>query len=383
MRRLPITRASVLAGLITAGGVVIALALGGGAIFSPGGLHAGDRSVETLGGVTSHAALGTSCNACHAPPGAAKPMATRCLDCHTDVARTLADTTTLHGSLDNARSCMSCHTEHRGATGLITRFTAMRTQHVRFGFALDAHARTAAGTPFTCANCHRPESYRFEPKQCASCHQDYQAAFVAKHVATWGANCQSCHDGVDRFSRGQFTHATTKYPLDGAHVKVSCQSCHLNVTRLASFADAPGTCLGCHVKDDKHRGEFGKDCASCHTTLTWKGATFDHKVFPVDHGRNGASSCATCHKDASNYKSYTCYGCHAHTPERVAAQHRDEVRGQDLANCVRCHAGGRGGEGEGDEHEGRRGRREDHASLSNTLRATSVARRMLATRGRG
>jgi hypothetical protein len=159
-----------------------------------------------------------------------------------------------------------------------------------------------------------------------------------------------------------FSHDGTKYPLTGAHKRTPCASCHVGVTKLAQYAQAPATCNGCHARDDKHRGTLGANCASCHTTDTWKGAKFEHDVFPVDHGRRGASSCATCHPSTKDYKQYTCYGCHEHSPARVQAQHRGEVRTSNLDNCIACHAGGRreegeGGEGgEGGEHEGRRRR---------------------------
>ena len=82
---------------------------------------------------------------------------------------------------------------------------------------------------------------------------------------------------------------------------------------------------------------------------------FDHE-FPLDHGSRGrASECSVCHQDAPrSYRTYTCYGCHEHSPARVAAEHREEgVR--NLDDCVRCHATGREHEGRGERGERRRG----------------------------
>jgi len=278
------SRLSLMMAAVAAVGVGATYAASGGAMFSPGALHAGDASREQLGGVTSHAALSTQCGACHATPGSDRPMAARCLECHTDIKSEIADSTTLHSALSDARACMNCHTDHLGATASLTRMDGSRTAHERLGFALDgAHARVA------CAKCHQPDSVG------------------------------------------------------------------------GRFAKAPNTCNGCHARDDKHRGEFGADCASCHSTTTWEDARFEHSVFPLDHGGEGRISCETCHTDRRNYKQYTCMGCHEHSPERVAAQHRGEVRSTNLADCLRCHAGGRGehGErGEREEHHGRRRRRE-------------------------
>ena len=70
---------------------------------------------------------------------------------------------------------------------------------------------------------------------------------------------------------------------------------------------------------------------------------FDHdKSFLLDADHK--VQCSTCHTK-NNYSTYTCYGCHEHTPDRIRAEHREEgIR--DLDNCVRCH---RSAEGEGSE----------------------------------
>jgi hypothetical protein len=342
------SRASLVVALTTGLGLAAAYATSGSTIFSPGGLHAGDSGSTLLGGVSSHAALESRCGECHAGPLSGRPMADRCLTCHLDIQAELRDTSTLHGGLQNAQACIQCHTEHLGATGALTRLQGLGDAHAQFGFALDAHVTTANRAAFTCPDCHDAGSFRFEARRCESCHRDYQRSFVDQHVAAWGSECQACHDGRDRFGAGGFAHDTTRFPLDGGHLTATCTSCHTRAKRLADFAEAPTTCFECHRAEDTHRGSFGTDCASCHTTQTWEGATFDHDKFPIDHGARDPSPCKTCHTDAKDYKSYTCYGCHEHTPSRVQAQHRGEVRTTNLDDCVQCHGGGRGGE-EGEE----------------------------------
>ena len=109
---------------------------------------------------------------------------------------------------------------------------------------------------------------------------------------------------------------------------------------VAMAGDAPATCVGCHEKDDTHRGTMGADCGSCHGTTRWGDATFAHEAFPLDHGREGRIPCRTCHEDPANYTSYTCYNCHEHSRERVARDHRGEVRRANLDDCLACHRGG-------------------------------------------
>jgi hypothetical protein len=49
-------------------------------------------------------------------------------------------------------------------------------------------------------------------------------------------------------------------------------------------------------------------------------------------------TCQTCHPNGTS--TYTCLGCHFHTPANVQAQHEGQSASQ-LANCIRCHPGGR------------------------------------------
>ena len=46
------------------------------------------------------------------------------------------------------------------------------------------------------------------------------------------------------------------------------------------------------------------------------------------------NTCRTCHE--TSLSTYTCYGCHEHTPQNVIPKHSEEgIR--DLTNCARCH----------------------------------------------
>jgi hypothetical protein len=281
-------------------------------------------------------------------------MSERCLDCHTDIAVEVTDTNALHGALDGVRACLGCHTEHRGRSASLTRFDGSGAAHDRFGFSLAAHRRTAGGRPFACTDCHAGRSFRFAAASCVSCHRDYQADFLNRHLFAWGSDCRACHDGGDRFSRGRFSHDTTGFPLTGRHGQRDCADCHAGSRALAAFRSAPTDCVGCHRADDTHRGDFGTDCAACHGTDSWESARFDH-TFPLDHGDGGRIPCRTCHEQPRNWKSYTCYGCHEHTPQRIRREHLEEGIERNLDDCVRCHATGRKEEG---ERGGERGERE-------------------------
>lgn len=313
MRRAGSTRWGILVALVALTGSSLSWYLSGGAIFSPGGLNAEPDSTP-LGGVVSHAALGTRCGACHAVPFSGRTMQGLCLECHTEITAELRDSASLHGSLAQGGSCISCHTEHHGPRASLTR--------------LDGGG---AGMP---------------------------EGFLAGHVRAYGSACGACHRKNDPFVRRRFNHDSTAYPLTGAHFRVTCEECHAGTRDLAGFKNAPTDCNSCHQKVDKHRGGFGSDCASCHEPTSWEAASFEHS-FPISHGGRGRVTCRTCHDTQGDWKRYTCYGCHEHTPARVAAEHREEgMGGRDLSDCVRCHSTGREHEG-GEGHRGREGSDDD------------------------
>lgn len=299
------TRWGILVALFSLGASALAWTLSGGAVFSPGALNTTRDDSLRLGGILSHAELSHRCGACHPAPLSGTTMSERCVECHTDIAAQRADSTTLHGSLEGTGACLTCHTEHRGADGELTRF---------------------AGTG--------------------------ARGFLRTHVETWGNNCKACHSGANQLGRKSFQHDSTSYPLTGEHRRVACAQCHTSVRTLAGFREAPSDCAACHTRDDRHRGGFGRDCAACHETTSWEGARFDH-TFPIDHGERGRVACRTCHTEQGSWKSYTCYGCHEHSPARVMAKHREEGIGRNLDDCVRCHATGREEEGEGEHGHGR------------------------------
>jgi hypothetical protein len=317
-----------------------------------------------------------------------------CAGCH-PTARALA------GFTEAPTTCQGCHAaddKHKGAFGEgcanchgtdrwdDARLSGSPEVHEKLGFSLDAHQRTASGAAFACKDCHTGGSYRNARTSCADCHREEEPKFMAAHIAAFGDGCLACHDGKDRYGARQFSHDTTGMPLTGAHQRIPCTDCHAGARTPADFSRGATECATCHQKEDRHRGRLGTDCGACHNTRTWEGARFDHarttsacvschrnddrhggrlgtdcaachntrswegaglrhSFFPLDHGGRGTIACRTCHADAPNYKTYTCYGCHEHNRDRVLRQHAEEGTPRDIDNCVRCHRGGGGHEG--------------------------------------
>jgi hypothetical protein len=170
-----------------------------------------------------------------------------------------------------------------------------------------------------CKNCHVRFDKRAQDRLCLDCHKPV-AADVARREGMHGRikidSCRACHTdhkgrdvNIAAFDERKFDHALTDFALRDAHRAVKCDSCHAPGRK---FRDAPGECLGCHRKEDKHKGALGPNCASCHGEANWKDIRFDHgatRFRLLD--KHASVACTACHKTA-DFKNapLTCIGCH-------------------------------------------------------------------------
>ena len=191
--------------------------------------------------VGAHAKLG--CFDCHTAAVATQKLESRCASCHQvdDVHR---------GKLGT--DCAACH-------GTVAWRTDLHFDHDRTGFPL---AGLHVAVP--CEQCHLTPEYRDTPRNCGDCHGANDV-----HKGSLGRDCARCHSPVE-WSVWQFDHAKeTRFPLTGAHAALACAACH---RRPPEQVKLHTDCAGCHSQDDVHAGQFGRDCAKCHTTRTFKGA---------------------------------------------------------------------------------------------------------------
>lgn len=209
------------------------------------------------------------------------------------------------------------------------------------GGLMKAHAAIASD----CFACHQPLRGSTAEK-CTTCHEpDRIGLFTTRgrpierhatgfHQALLDRDCMACHTDHAGADARRALHAFS-HELIEPHTRSQCASCHRK------------------PDDGLHRG-VRENCSACHSTTAWKPATFDHaRYFVLDRDHDVA--CSTCH-DQDRYTTYTCYGCHEHTPARIRAEHRDEgIR--NVENCVECHRSA----DEPDErgHGGRRGGKDD------------------------
>jgi hypothetical protein len=307
----------------------------------------------------AHAAV--QCDQCHTQlaTGIFYGLSTRCDSCH---LKNWQNTTNpphpASGPAFASANCQGCHN--------FDSWLGANFNHSTTGFPLTgAHATTP------CALCHVNNNYNLTSANtdCYGCHtSDWNSTqtlggLVPNHVAAAFPTslCSTCHDTI-AWSDGKFDHSTTGWPLTGAHqmppapgsaIK-GCTDCHIN--NNYSLTAANTACYGCHQADwnstqttgglvpNHIAAGFPTTCDSCHTTVSWLNATFEHTYFPIPHY---SSVCSDCHQVSTNYSSFTCINCHttaAHQQIPTTNQHAgvaNFVYGP--TTCYNCHKNGGAG----------------------------------------
>jgi len=337
--------------------------------------------------IQGHAKYESDCASCHKPYDKAAQSGL-CKDCHKEIAKDVNEKHGFHGLMKEEKACKECHTEHKGRDANISKLITTDFDHSITGFVLkgghlnskvlckDCHSplkkyrqaptkcngcherddkhKGSLGTDCAscheekdwktthfdhgkthfpllgkhidvkCKDCHLLESYKDTPKQCYACHKKDD-----KHKENFGTKCEDCH--TDRqWKEITFDHdKVTKYPLLGKHHETKCVSCHTGNLYKDKLKT---TCISCHQKDDKHKGNFGPKCESCHNEREWKELLFDHDKktkFPL-LGKHHGIKCSSCHKgDVYKDKLKTdCYSCH---------QKDDKHKGNFGPKCEDCH----------------------------------------------
>lgn len=181
----------------------------------------------------------TPCSGCH--PGARPRLRftvakQACADCHANPHGTQFQTEMAKGG------CAACHTA--------LDWHQPQIDHSRWPLA-GAHKRTA------CAACHgeakagaSPAAYRGIPRDCEGCHDDIHAGQFRQTQPIKA--CKTCH-GTETFAIARtFDHRTTRYPLEGKHVALTCDRCHTpatlrNGTTAVRWRLGYTKCKDCHA----------------------------------------------------------------------------------------------------------------------------------------
>lgn len=251
--------------------------------------------------INAHAGL--QCKDCHQREDFKDAFANGCIDCHREEDD--------HQGR-NGGECASCH---QPKTWRDNSF-----DHAKTGFALqESHSG------LNCSACHKAASAADVPDSCGSCH-----TLDDSHAGELGDNCGSCHTATDWVASLRFDHDLSSFPLTGLHATVACESCHSNNL----FKSTPEQCIDCHRGDDIHQDTLGDRCGTCHTSNSWRSATFDHDL-QTDFkllGGHKTIECSECHRsglaEAADTSS-SCGTCHAKD---------DNHDGQFGKQCGQCHS---------------------------------------------
>lgn len=244
-----------------------------------------------------------------------------------------SSSTNPHGELPEGLACSDCHT---------TESWLMRDDadfdHGRFGgFDL-----TGSHADVTCVGCH--ERLTFDDldsgqSDCASCHTDV-------HQGTIGRPCASCHTTTSFSDLDIGIVHPADFPLEGAHLQTSCESCHTDDLGGA-FRALDRECATCHMDEyasapliDHVALGFSTDCTECHSTLDFRDVPFDHVQISGGFelvGRHTAIECTACHSGPDGTVPDNPAG-----PEDCVACHIDDYQDEHggsgfPTDCTACH----------------------------------------------
>jgi len=240
------------------------------------------------------------CESCHTE-NMSKELSIECVTCHiiNDV----------HGARYGDR-CQDCHTAQGWDKG--------KFNHDQTDFPLrNSHKEVV------CDACHKEPIFDKEMKtDCFSCHEKDD-----QHRSQNGRLCNDCHL-TTKWKEFRFDHDTTDFPLKGTHKDLECTSCHKeNIYK----EELKTVCVGCHVQDDVHMEDQGKECDDCHSEEGWnKKIIFDHDMtgFPLV-GLHATAPCEECHlSQVYTDAKLSCDSCHK----------LDDVHEKKLGTrCIQCH----------------------------------------------
>ncbi len=272
----------------------------------------------------------------HVPPLTGAHVASACSGCHrrTDAAvSAAAGATTAVRFVGTPSACVDCHGDPHGGQFRATDPSCSSChdtgcfQPSRYDFAARHPPLVGAHARATCRDCHlapsaeEPVRWVGTPTECADCHVDPHAG----QFRPGPGGCADCHT-EERFAPSRLTATRHQPPLDGAHLAVACNRCHLpDANEVRRFAATPQTCKSCHA--DPHGGQLtrhGNDCSSCHRSAErWLPVAFDHardSRFALD-GVHARLACSACHPrtrlpDGREQTHYVplgveCRDCHA------------------------------------------------------------------------
>ena len=177
-----------------------------------------------------------------------------------------------HVSAKFSQSCEQCHNT--------TSWSNASFNHNATAFPLTGMHTVP---PRQCTDCHVNNNYNLTVTTCVSCHlKDFQGTTNPNHVTSnFPQTCEQCHNTTS-WLNATFNHSSTGFALTGSHAAPPrlCSDCHVNNNyNLTNTA-----CVSCHQNGlqqrghprKSHRSWFPNTCETCHDTILWTDAIFNH-----------------------------------------------------------------------------------------------------------
>ncbi|MBZ5526203.1 MAG: hypothetical protein LAP21_28630 [Acidobacteriia bacterium] len=266
------------------------------------------------------------CSQCHVN-GVFKGTPTQCVACHLSNFQKTTNPNHVTGGFP--QTCEQCHNTASWQPSTFNHNTQTK-------FPL-----TGAHVGLACTQCHANGRFVGTPTDCFSCHSStFKTTTNPNHVtAGFPTDCSLCHSTANWLS-ATFDHSKTLFPLTGAHVGLSCNSCHAS----GVFVGLSTACVSCHLANFQKTTSpnhvtsgFPTDCQVCHTTSAWVPSVFDHSktVFPLT-GAHLSVACANCHVGGRYAGTPTdCYSCHKTAYQTVT--NPNHVAAAFPTTCQTCH----------------------------------------------
>jgi hypothetical protein len=240
-----------------------------------------------------------------------------------------------------AANCATCHNP--------TLWTNVVFNHAATGWALTgSHQLAPVGKVVACTDCHKGNNYTFTAANtdCYGCHQtawNSTPSFggaVPNHISAGfpatASACATCHP-ITQWADGKFDHTAFGFPLTNSHALVAnggkapgCTSCHINNNYNLQIAPTDCGNSQCHLTTWQQTNNpvhpsagapfAAANCSTCHNTITWTTAIFDHSTT--------GWALAGSHQLAPAGKVIACTDCHVGNNYTFTAANTD---------CFACH----------------------------------------------
>lgn len=192
-----------------------------------------------------------------------------------------------------------------------------------------------------CAGCHVPVQ-GVSSTQCISCHAN-ETSLLQRQPTAFHASIGTCvechreHDGNAALAPRMDHDALAKIGLRQLARAPKDSEGHLlylhldehgaaELTRASSSAATLAReqvldCFTCHETRDRHVGQFGRNCSTCHGTSSWSISEYRHPA-------PSSTDCAQCHRAPPSHSM----GHFEMVSKKVAG-----VEHADATQCYLCH----------------------------------------------